>query len=93
MSTTNNRSITPKPTIPSIQISNIPLSELDLYLEIGELLVSKGYPAPTRYNKEIRTCVSCKDVYLIVEKTSSKIMCGYCKNHQHMSQLEKLKIN
>jgi len=76
--TDNNRSRTPPPSIPAIQISKAPLSDLDLYLNIGELLVSDGYPAPPRNGKEIRTCQSCRGVYLIVEKTSLKIKCGYC---------------
>ena len=96
MSTYTTRSVTPKRVIPSIQISNAPLSDLDLYLNNGELLVSKGYPAPPRNGKEIRTCQSCKGVYLIVENTSSKIKCGYCLNNENNPQIihfNKLKIN
>lgn len=96
MSTYTTRSVTPTPTIPSIQISNASLSDLDQNLNIGELLVSKGYPAPPRKGKEIRTCQSCKGVYLIVENTSQKINCGYCLNNENNQQIRhfgKLKIN
>lgn len=96
MSTSAIRSVTPPQTIPSIQISKASLSDLDQHLNIGELLVSKGYPAPPRKGKEIRICQSCKGVYLIVENTSSKINCGYCinnDNNQQIRQFGKLKIN
>jgi hypothetical protein len=96
MSTYTTRSVTPTPTIPSIQISKVPLSDLNQNLNIGELLISNGYPAPPRKGKEIRICTSCKGVYLIVENTSLKINCGYCTNNENNQQLrhfDKLKIN
>lgn len=91
----STRSVTPTPIVPTVQISDARLSDLNLYLNIGELLVSKGYPAPPRNGKEIRTCQSCKGVYLIVENTSPKIMCGYCTNanNQAFRHFGKLKIN
>jgi hypothetical protein len=96
MNTYTTRSVTPTPSLPSIQISKASLSDLDTNLNDGELLVSKGYPAPPRKGKEIRICQSCKGVYLIVENTSLKIKCGYCTNNavnQQVRQFEKLKIN
>ena len=94
--TDKNRSGTPPRPIPKIQISKAPLSDLDLYLNNGELLVSKGYPAPPRNGKEIRICKSCNGVYLIVHIESNKIKCGYCindENNQQLKHFEKLKIN
>jgi len=80
----NSRSITPIKNKIFIDISSIPIDDRMIYLNDGELFVYRGYPAPTRNNKEIRKCISCKDVYLIVMKDSSKTCCGYC-THIHAS--------
>lgn len=79
----SSRSVTPVKKQPTIIISNDAMENIDLYLNTGELLVSKGYPAPPRKEKEIRMCVFCKMVYLIVLKTSDKVNCGYCTHVHH----------
>ena len=77
----SSRSVTPEKKRPKIQISTVNSDIFNTYLEDGELLVSRGYPAPPSRNKEIRKCVSCDAVYMIVEKTSLKTTCGYCASH------------
>lgn len=79
----SSRSVTPVKKQPTIIISNDAMDNIDLYLNTGELLVSKGYPAPPPKEKEIRKCVSCHMVYVIVLKTSDKINCGYCTHVHH----------
>ena len=76
-----NRSVTPTKKSPTVNIKNISLDTLSLFLQDGELLVSKGYPAPPPKTKEIRKCESCHGVYIIAEKTSLKTCCGYCTSH------------
>ncbi len=78
----STRCATPTKNQLNIDISLIPMDVRMNYLEDGELFVYRGYPAPTRNNKEIRKCISCKDVYLIVMKDSPKMCCGYC-THIH----------
>jgi len=78
---TSTRSVTPGKRIPMIDVSNIDPNTFVLYLNCGELPVSRGYPAPSPKHKEIRKCQSCMNTYLIVEKTSSKTDCGFCTEH------------
>ena len=73
-----NRSVTPVKKQPTIEITKIDPDTFGMYLEDGELLVSRGYPAPPSSNKEIRKCIGCHGVFLIVLKTSTKMKCGYC---------------
>ena len=77
-----SRSVTPTKIPAPIDTSSVPMDTRLLYLDVGELLASRGYPAPTRNNKEIRKCISCKDIYLIVLKDSPKTCCGYCTHIQ-----------
>lgn len=76
----SSRSVTPTKKQPTIIIPNNIMDNIELYLNPGELLVSKGYPAPPRKTKEIRKCISCQNIYLIVEKISNKTKCGYCEH-------------
>jgi len=71
----NSRPSTPIPAQPML----LPYDYED-YLLDDEIPASYGPLAPPRNEKEIRKCCKCKQVYLIVRKSSTKTKCGYCNS-------------
>jgi len=66
----------------------IPLRPLPLlpanftnYLLADEIPITNGPLAPPRGGIEIRKCIKCMQVYLLVHFTSSKQKCGFCTYH------------
>jgi len=74
MSTFTARPGTPPPASPLMIFPN----NFREYLRYNEIPVIDGPLAPPRGNIEIRKCINCKQVNLLVHNTSTKEMCGVC---------------
>jgi len=70
----------PGTPIPSPPLLLLPANFMN-YLLADEIPIANGPLAPPRGGTEIRKCIRCKQVYLLVHYTSSKQKCGFCTRY------------